>query len=142
MPFPDGAFDRVWTQHATMNIAEKRRLFAEIHRVLRPGGLLALHEVLAGPHQPIHFPVPWAADASISFLQSPEELRSLLTELGFREEEWVDVSAAAPAGFPSAGPALAATLTIGPRLAEMSQNLRRNLGEGRLALAQAVFARP
>lgn len=142
MPFPDGSFDRVWTQHATMNIAEKSQLFAEIHRVLRPGGLLAMQEMLAGPNQPIHFPVPWAADASINFLQSPDELRSLLAELGFRDTEWVDAGATAPSGPAPGGPALAAQLTLGPQLAEMAQNVGRNVGAGRLALVQAVFARP
>ena len=90
MPFADGEFDRVWTQHATMNIAEKERLYREIYRVLRPGGQLAMHEVMAGPVQPIHFPVPWARDATISFLRSSEDVRALLADIGFREVEWVD----------------------------------------------------
>ena len=61
MPYPDdAAFDPAWTQHSSMNIADKGRLYAEIHRVLRPDGRLAMHEMLAGPVSPIHFPVPWA----------------------------------------------------------------------------------
>ena len=39
--FDDGAFDVVWTQNSGMNIADKARLYAGFHRVLRPGGLLA-----------------------------------------------------------------------------------------------------
>ncbi|MBA2276440.1 MAG: methyltransferase domain-containing protein, partial [Chloroflexia bacterium] len=90
MPFPDGAFDRVWTQHATMNIAEKERLYREINRVLTPGGWLVMHEILAGPVQPIHYPAPWAPDASISFLWSSAAVRALLAAIGFREREWAD----------------------------------------------------
>ncbi len=90
MPFGKGDFDLVWTQHATMNIAEKDRLYREIHRVLRPGGRLVMQEIMAGPLQPIHFPVPWAQDATISFLRSPEETRATLSDIGFREVEWVD----------------------------------------------------
>ena len=41
-----------------MNVATKGRLYAEIRRVLRPGGRMAMHEFLAGPVSPIHFPVP------------------------------------------------------------------------------------
>ena len=34
LPFADASFDGAWTQHSTMNIADKERLYAEIHRVL------------------------------------------------------------------------------------------------------------
>ncbi|MDP9368205.1 MAG: class I SAM-dependent methyltransferase [Chloroflexota bacterium] len=147
IPFPDGAFDWVWTQHSTMNIVEKERLYREIYRVLRPGGSLAMQEMMAGPVQPIHFPVPWARDPSISFLWPPAKIRASLTEIGFREAEWVDEREAvlanlpAPAsGQPETGsPAVAAQVLFGPQLLEMVQNVGRNLREDRLALVQAVF---
>lgn len=149
MPFADGAFDRVWTQHAALNVAEKERLYREIHRVLRPGGWFAMQEVMAGPVQPIHFPVPWAGDAGISFLRPPEEIRALLAEVGFRELEWADEREAAlaalqalAAGATGTGPLPLAALVIGPRLAEMQRNVGRNLREDRLTLVQAVFERP
>ncbi len=147
MPFPDGTFDRVWTQHSTMNIAEKERLYREIYRVLRPGGLLAMHEMMAGPVQPIHFPVPWARDPSISFLWPPAKIRRSLTEIGFREVEWIDEREMALANLPApasgqpeiGAPASAAQVLYGPQLPEMVQNVGRNLREDRLALVQAVF---
>ena len=43
MPFEENSFDVVWTQHSSMNIAEKEQLYAECHRVLKPSGRLALH---------------------------------------------------------------------------------------------------
>ena len=85
MPFPDASFDVVWTQHASMNISDKAGLYREIARVLRPAGRFAFFDVLAGPNQPIHFPVPWASDPSFSFLLSPDETRELITRAGFRE---------------------------------------------------------
>jgi ubiquinone/menaquinone biosynthesis C-methylase UbiE len=149
MPFPDGAFDAVWLQHAALNIAEKERLYREIYRVLRPGGRLAMQEMMAGPVGPIHFPVPWAADASISFLRSSAEIRALLVEIGFREVEWVDEREAAPSGSQAPapgelkqGPRPFAALLLGPRLPEMQRNAARNLREDRLTLVQAVFERP
>jgi SAM-dependent methyltransferase len=48
LPFPDGAFDVVWTQNSGMSIADKERLHAGFHRVLRPGGVLAFQEPMAG----------------------------------------------------------------------------------------------
>ena len=63
IPYPDAGFDAAWTQHSSMTIADKGRLYGEIHRVLRPGGRPALHEILAGPVSPIYLLAPWARRA-------------------------------------------------------------------------------
>jgi ubiquinone/menaquinone biosynthesis C-methylase UbiE len=60
LPFDAASFDVVVSQHVQMNIADKRRLYAEARRVLVPGGRLALWDVTAGPGGPLHLPVPWA----------------------------------------------------------------------------------
>ena len=49
LPFEDRSFDVVWSQNASMNIADRDRLYSEMHRVLKPGGRLVLQEVVAGP---------------------------------------------------------------------------------------------
>lgn len=92
LPFPDGAFDVVWSQHAQMNIADKAAWYAEARRVLRPGGRLALWEVTAGPSQPIHFPVMWADTADVSFLATPDQLRATVETAGFAVAEWQDLT--------------------------------------------------
>lgn len=66
-------FDVVWTQNSGMNIPDKERLYRGFARAVRPGGLLALQEPMAGPVQPIVFPVMWARDAGASFLRRPDE---------------------------------------------------------------------
>ncbi|MGH2369221.1 MAG: class I SAM-dependent methyltransferase [Chloroflexota bacterium] len=150
-PFPDGSFDVVWTQHSSMNIADKERLYAEVERVLRPGGRLALHEIMAGPIAPLHFPVPWARDPAISFLRPPEAIRALLTEIGFGEVAWLDVSApslewlrqraaatATAGGLPPLGPHILLGDDFGPTF----RNLVRNLEEDRVAVVMAVFECP
>jgi len=152
MPHPDGSFDAVWMQHTAMNIADKERLYAEIHRVLYPGGRLALHEVMAGSVGPIHFPVPWAREPEISFLRPPKELRALITGIGFNESAWVDDTAtalqwfrerlAAAAGAASGEPPpLGPHLVLGADLNQMFQNLARNLQEDRVVVVQGVFER-
>ena len=57
LPFDEGMFDVVWTQNSGMHTAAKDRLYRGFHRVLRPGGLLAFQEPMAGPVQPPIFPV-------------------------------------------------------------------------------------
>lgn len=150
MPFPDGAFERVWLQHVSMNIAEKALLFSEIRRVLRPGGLLALQEIVGGAVEPVLYPVPWAADASISFLLPPAEMRALLAGAGFLDVEWHESAGPAGGGPQGHGPVAApnqpsapplALLVIGPQLPQMQANVQRNLREGRLVLVQAVLER-
>ena len=48
LPFADGSFEIVWMQNVGMNIADKRKLYAEIFRVLKPGGRYAFQEMAAG----------------------------------------------------------------------------------------------
>jgi SAM-dependent methyltransferase len=141
LPYADGAFDVVWTQNSGMNIADKRRLYAGFHRVLRPGGLLALQEPMAGPVQPCLFPLMWARDASTSFLRPAGEMRRLIAEAGFAERAWGDVTAE------TAGPASAETIpahsiqriVMGPALDAIIAAGHRNRTEGRVVSVQAVF---
>jgi ubiquinone/menaquinone biosynthesis C-methylase UbiE len=148
MPFTDASFDLVWTQHASMNITDKEQLYAEVDRVLKPHGRLALHEIMAGAVQPIHFPVPWAPDATISFLRPPEAMHALIQSAGFAELAWLDLSqttldwlkqqTAAAAGV---APPFGLDLLLGNQYAAISHNLIRNLNEDRMRIIQAVFVR-
>jgi len=150
LPFDAGAYDVVLTQHSTMNVADKERLYREIHRVLRPGGRLGMHEIMAGPTQPIHFPVPWAPGPAISHLRTPEAVRVLIAGAGFEEVAWQDqtelslgwfrerLAAAAAAGGP---PALGVHLMLGPAAGTMLGNVKRNLEEGRARIIMAAWAR-
>jgi len=88
LPFNEGAFDVVWTQNSGMNIADKERLYVGFHRVLRPGGLLALQEPMAGPVQPPIFPLMWAVTETTSFLRTPVEMRLMIEDAGFRTRSW------------------------------------------------------
>jgi len=146
LPFPDGRFDVVWTQHSAMNVADKERLYREFRRVLRPGGRFAMHELMAGEVQPIHFPVPWASHAEISFLQPAGTVRALVAAAGFAELAWNDVTAPSVEWFrqraaaSSAGPsALGLHMLIGERFGMAFWNQVRNLEEGRVAIVEAVF---
>ena len=146
LPFQTASFDAVWTEHVAMNIADKARLYGEMFRVLKPGGTLAIYDILRGPTIPVHFPVPWARTSETSFLASPEELRTYLTEVGFQVTDWVDTTETGKAWFVALAeriqrvglPALSFALLMGEDFSTMAQNQRRNLEEGRIVLAQVV----
>ena len=149
MPYPDASFDVAWMQHSSMNIADKERLYAEIRRILRPGGRLAMHEILAGEVSPIRFPVPWARDPSLSHLRPPEEARALLRDTGFKELAWIDETTPALrwqqrrlSATPGGPPPLGVHLVFGDDFGEMLHNQLRNLKEGRISIVQAVLERP
>lgn len=83
MPFPAASFDGACLLHVGMNIARKAALFAEAHRVLRPGGSFALYEVMRVADGALPFPLPWAGGPDTSFVETPEAYRTALSEAGF-----------------------------------------------------------
>jgi MPBQ/MSBQ methyltransferase len=148
LPFPDAAFDVVWTQHVSMNIADKARFYQELRRVVRRGGRLAFFDIVAGPNQPLHFPVPWSETPALSFLVPAEEVRRLVEEAGFSVQRWEDTSAEAMSFFeqltartagPGGLPALGIHVLIRD-FATKAANARRNLAEDRIRLLRAVCA--
>lgn len=92
LQFDDGVFDAVLSQNAIMNIEDKHQLFQEIHRVLRPRGILALEAVMQGDKEATSYPVYWADDPSVSFMETPENFRQILKTSGFTELAWLDVT--------------------------------------------------
>lgn len=148
MPFADGTFDAAITQHAAMNIGDKARLYAEVSRVLKPGSVFGLYDLLQGAGGEVHYPVPWARDPSTSFLVGAGELRVLLEGAGFEIVGWRDLSAeglawfenmrqkASVEGLPPVGVYL-----LFADFPEMSKNMVRNLAEGRVAPTEVICRR-
>ncbi len=149
LPFPDASFDLVWSQNAAMNIADRDRLYAEMRRVLRPAGRLAIQDVAAGPGGEPYYPTPWASDKSISFLFAPEVTREKLERAGFRVVAWHDPTresleqalARAKALETGSLPPLGLHILIGPNFPTVSRNMLRNLEEARIRLINAVLER-
>ncbi|HLK18951.1 MAG TPA: methyltransferase domain-containing protein, partial [Bryobacteraceae bacterium] len=66
-PFEDGVFDAVFLLHVAMNIEDRDALYAGARRVLARGGRLVIFDVVRRGGGEI-YPVPWAREASASFL--------------------------------------------------------------------------
>jgi len=83
LPFADNQFDAAMTIHVAMNIPAKGQMYAEARRVVKPGGIFAIYDVLQGEGGEVVFPVPWARDQSINYLVTPNQMMSLLHDAGF-----------------------------------------------------------
>jgi ubiquinone/menaquinone biosynthesis C-methylase UbiE len=148
LPFPDASFELAWTQNVAMNIADRPKWYAEIYRVLKPDGRLAIQDVVQGPGGPLHYPVNWADTPAISFLCTADETRMHLENAGFTVLVWQDNSDIAIAEAEAArtrpgdgSPQLGIHLVIGETFGEKMRNSRRNMVEHRTLLINALLRR-
>ncbi len=147
MPFADRHFDGAYMLHVGMNIEDKEKLAAEVARVLRPGSLFGIYDVMRiGPGE-LAFPVPWAATADLNAVAEPERYKKALQSAGFdvtaernrRDfalEFFADLRAkTAAAGGP---PPLGLHVLMGKGTPEKVKNMIDNISSSRIAPVELI----
>lgn len=83
MPFADASFDAAMILHVGMNLPDKKKLMSEAARVLKPGGVFAVYDVMRLKAGALTYPLPWASNETMSFVATPDDYRSAATASGF-----------------------------------------------------------
>lgn len=83
MPFSNKSFDTAMILHVGMNLPDKKKLMSEAARVLKPGGVFAVYDVMRLKAGALTYPLPWASDESMSFVATPDDYRSAAAAAGF-----------------------------------------------------------
>jgi SAM-dependent methyltransferase len=150
LPFPDSHFDGAYTQHITMNVADRHKFFAEALRVLKPGAFFALTEHGLGPKGDPHYPLPWSEDGRGSHLMLPSRTQEILEEIGFRDVDIEDTGVKYVAAYKIAIekgesgtlPPLGLHLLLGETALQKTRNATRNIEEGRTQPIQLICRKP
>lgn len=145
--FEASVFDAAFMLHVGMNIEDKASLFAEINRVLRPGGVFGVFDVMLTSDDPIVYPVPWATVADTSALATPQEYQEALGGSGFEitherdrrgfAAEFFDIlrkRAEAAAGPPPLG----LHILMGETAATKVRNMVENVAAGRVSPVEII----
>lgn len=99
MPFEDAGFPRAMMLHAGMNIADKTALLAEVARVLEPGGIFGIYDMMQVDDGEITFPMPWASAAHVSAVARPTDYIAAAKAAGLNLAAQHDETAAAEGFF-------------------------------------------
>jgi ubiquinone/menaquinone biosynthesis C-methylase UbiE len=83
MPYQDNLFDGGYMLHVGMNIDDKVSLFSEICRVLKPGAVFGIYDIMRQKDGELTYPVPWATDSITSKLSTPYHYIQALQQAGF-----------------------------------------------------------
>lgn len=145
-PYADNAFDKAYLMHVGMNIPDKQRLANELHRVLVPGGVLGIYDIMRVGDGELTFPVPWATTAGTSAVAWPDDYRGALENAGFRlvaERDRRDFALEFFAGLQAKAasdgpPALGLHIVMGESAPVKIRNMIESISSGTLAPIELI----
>ena len=142
MPLDPGSMDAAYMIHVGMNIADKAGIMQEAKRVLKPGGVFAIYDVMQVGEGHMDYPAPWASSSEQSALASPQVYEEALKSVGFELTDRIDRTAFAKQFFADLAaaqsrsdgpPPLGLHLIMGGDTALKVQNMVRNIEHGLIA---------
>src|SRR4051794_24464377 len=72
LPFAHASFDGAYMIHVGMNIADKKAVFTEVRRVLKPGGVFAIYDAMRQSDGAFAYPVPWSSEPATNHVATPD----------------------------------------------------------------------
>lgn len=145
LPLPTESIDTALAQCVTMTIPDPDEFWAEMARLMKPGGMLLLADIGTGEGAPLR-PVPWAPDGEKDYLITESSWRQVLHKTGFRIAWMEDRSQDHAAWYRqiAESPAIAEgpSVVFGPAAQKIFMNMSLNLASGRLRSIEAILLRP
>ena len=147
LPFESESFDVVWTQHVQMNISDKAKFYSEIERVLTNNGTFIYYDIFRKDKKDVDYPVPWANDASVSFLETISNMDKILTDLGFLKIQSTDQTYKASQFLIglfeklklNGPPNLGLNVLMGNSTKVKLENILKGLGEEKIVLQSGIY---
>ncbi|WP_171128339.1 MULTISPECIES: class I SAM-dependent methyltransferase [unclassified Ruegeria] len=142
LPLEAKSMDAAYMIHVGMNIADKVGIAREAKRVLKPGGIFAIYDVMQVGEGQMDYPAPWASSSDQSALAPPETYETALNSVGFEVSERIDRTAFAKQFFADLAsaqsrsdgpPPLGLHLIMGENTSLKVQHMVRNIERGLIA---------
>ncbi|MFK7803216.1 MAG: class I SAM-dependent methyltransferase [Anaerolineae bacterium] len=153
MPFDGEMFDGAYIIHVGMNFPDKVEAYREINRVLKPGALFGIYDIMQKDPGEIAYPVPWASEPSLSHLRTADAYQDALTSAGFKVlnvnsrydfalDFFAQIRAKAVAGGNSGPAPLGLHLLMGESTPAKIGNMVGNLQNGLIAPVEIIAQKP
>jgi ubiquinone/menaquinone biosynthesis C-methylase UbiE len=152
LPFGNATFDGAYMMHVGMNIADKKSVFAEVHRVLKPGGIFAIFDLMRETDAAFDYPVAWSSTPETNFIDFAAHYRMLLGNAGFAIEKDRNRADFARAFFRQMGERIAKAqaeggpmppppIIMGPTAPQKLANMRGLIERGTIAPVEIIARR-
>ncbi|MFI8412884.1 class I SAM-dependent methyltransferase [Paeniglutamicibacter gangotriensis] len=140
-----GSFDTAVMLHVGMNLQNKAAVFAEVHRLLRPGGNFGIFDLMGT--NALEYPMPWADSPAASYVEAASTYERYLRTCGFAIRQDVPGGTKMPAALPPTGQStgdagLEVPILLGADAHQRIRNVSAALKSGSLTARLLVALRP